>query len=59
VLERSSTSQGRGFPTCNIALAAEPANLLANGGFEVTARWAQEWLAEFSKQAHLKDFDPP
>ena len=41
-----------------MAAAAEPTNLLPNGGFEVTGRWAQEWLVEFSKQAGAKDFDP-
>ncbi len=43
---------------CTLAPAGEPTNLLPNGGFEFTGRFAQEWLAEYSKQAGVKDFDP-
>ena len=44
--------------TSCVALAGAPSNLLTNGGFEVTGQWAQEYLAEYSRQANLKDFDP-
>lgn len=41
-----------------IAVAASPTNLLTNGGFETTGRWAQEFLAAHSRHANLTDFDP-